>query len=220
MANYLVTGANRGIGLALVTLLAERGQSVVAVCRGPMPGVSGGVRVERGIDLTDPASCETLAERLQGMTLDVVIHNAGVLLPDSLETFRIEDLRAQLEINALAPLMLTRALLPRLESGGKVGIVTSRMGSIGDNTSGGYYGYRMSKAAVNMAAVSLANDLRPRGIAVGLYHPGYVRTRMTAGGGEIEPEVAARGILSHLDALSLSESGGFWHATRDGRLVF
>lgn len=86
------------------------------------------------------------------------------------------------------------------------------MGSIGDNGSGGHYGYRMSKAALNMAGVSLAHDLRPRGIAVAILHPGYVRTDMTGGGGHIDPPEAARGLLQRLDELTLESTGSFWHA--------
>jgi NAD(P)-dependent dehydrogenase (short-subunit alcohol dehydrogenase family) len=106
---------------------------------------------------------------------------------------------------------VTAALLPNLSSGSKIGIVTSRMGSIDDNTSGGHYGYRMSKVAVNMAGMSLSRDLADDGIAVGLLHPGMVATDMTGGRG-IPAEQAARGLIQRMDALSLSNTGSFWHA--------
>jgi NAD(P)-dependent dehydrogenase (short-subunit alcohol dehydrogenase family) len=86
------------------------------------------------------------------------------------------------------------------------------MGSIGDNTSGSHYGYRMSKAALNIAGVSLAKDLAPRGVAVAILHPGMVKTDMIAGHGQVEPLDAARGLVARLDALTLETSGGFWHA--------
>ena len=85
-------------------------------------------------------------------------------------------------------------------------------GSIDDNSSGGYYGYRMSKAALNMAAKSLAVDLKPAGVAVAILHPGMVKTDMVAGHGQVEPDDAARGLLARLDELTLESSGGFWHA--------
>jgi NAD(P)-dependent dehydrogenase (short-subunit alcohol dehydrogenase family) len=96
--------------------------------------------------------------------------------------------------------------------GTKIGIVTSRMGSIADNTSGSRYGYRMSKAAVNMAGVSLSRDLAERGVAVALLHPGYVRTGMTGGHGLVDADEAAGGLLARMDALSMDTSGTFWHA--------
>ena len=112
---------------------------------------------------------------------------------------------------ALAPVLLARSLLPNLPAGAKLALITSRMGSIDDNGSGGYYGYRMSKVALNMAGRSLAVDLRPRGIAVAILHPGMVATRMVGFAG-IPPQEAARGLLERIDALTLESSGRFWHA--------
>jgi len=110
-------------------------------------------------------------------------------------------------------LRVTDALRDRLGEGSKVALITSRMGSIDDNSSGGAYGYRMSKAALNMAGKSLAVDLRPRGISVAILHPGMVSTDMTGGhGGGVEPDVAAAGILARIARLTLETSGGFWHA--------
>jgi NAD(P)-dependent dehydrogenase (short-subunit alcohol dehydrogenase family) len=134
-----------------------------------------------------------------------------VLTRESLDTLDFDAIRRQFEINALGPLRLTATVLANLHRGSKVGIVTSRMGSIADNGSGGYYGYRASKAAVNAIGVSLARDLAERGVAVALLHPGMVATDMTGGSG-IPAEEAARGLIARLDALDLSTSGGFWHA--------
>jgi len=212
MASWLVTGANRGIGLALCRLLQARGDSVIAVCRTPSAELQElGVRIEAGIELTSDASLEDLASRLAGAQLDGALLNAGILEGDDLESFSAESLRRQFEVNALAPLLLARALLPHLSAGAKLGLITSRMGSIDDNGSGGYYGYRMSKTALNMAGRSLAVDLRPRGIAVAILHPGMVATRMVGFTGT-PPEQAATGLLARLDALSLDTSGRFWHA--------
>jgi len=212
MGVSVVTGANRGIGLELARQLEARGASVVAVCRRRSPELDAlGVRVESEIDVTEPAAWSRLADRLARDDIDLLIQNAGVLLADALEDVDPGKVRAQLELNAVAPLFLTRALAPRLRSGAKVALITSRMGSIGDNGSGGYYGYRMSKAALNAAGVSLAHDLKPRGVAVVMLHPGSVRTGMTHGHGMIEADEAARGLLRCIDELRLETSGRFLH---------
>ncbi|MFN6337166.1 MAG: SDR family oxidoreductase [Cyanobacteriota bacterium] len=214
MTTFLVTGANRGIGLEFCRQLRERGDQVIAACRLPSPELEAlGVRVESGVDLTSEAAIAGLVERLGGERIDGLILNAGLLEANSLDTLDPESVRRQFEVNALGPLRLTRALLDQLEAGGKVALITSRMGSIDDNSSGGSYGYRMSKVALNMAGKSLAIDLKPRGIAVAILHPGLVRTRMVAFNPQgIEPAEAVRGLLARIDALTLATSGTFWHA--------
>lgn len=212
MAPWLITGSNRGIGLELCRQLHERGEAVIAVCRQPSPELEGlGVRIESGIELSSEASLADLAGRLEGLQLAGAILNAGILEADDLESLDAESIRRQFEVNALAPLLLARALLPHLPAGSKLALITSRMGSLDDNGSGGYYGYRMSKVALNMAGRSLAIDLQPRGIAVAILHPGMVATRMVGFSG-IPPEQAARGLLERIEALSLDTSGRFWHA--------
>jgi NAD(P)-dependent dehydrogenase (short-subunit alcohol dehydrogenase family) len=212
MGVAVVTGANRGIGLEFARQLAARGASVVAVCRRSSPELEAlGVRVEAAIDVTEPAAWSRLAQRLAGDAVDLLIQNAGVLYPDTLADVAVDRVRAQLELNAIVPLFLTRALATRLHEGAKVALITSRMGSIGDNGSGGYYGYRMSKAALNAAGASLANDLKPRGVAVVMLHPGSVRTEMTRGRGMIDVDVSVRGLLQRIDELRLETSGRFLH---------
>ncbi len=212
MGISVVTGANRGIGLEFARQLKARGASVVAICRKSSPELDAlGVRIESGIDVTEPAAGSRLAERLAMDDIDLLIQNAGMLVADSLEDVDLDKLRAQFELNAVAPLMLTRALAPRLRKGSKVALITSRMGSIADNGSGGYYGYRMSKAALNAAGVSLAHDLKPRGVAVVMLHPGAVRTEMTRGHGMIEADESVRGLLQRIDELNLETSGRFLH---------
>ena len=152
---------------------------------------------------------------MAGVPLDLVIHNAGVLFDESLDALdeeAIANIRRQFEVNALAPLRLTARLAPQLVRGGKLALITSRMGSMADNTSGGYYGYRMSKAAMNAAGRSLAHDLAPRGVAVVMLHPGYVQTPMTDGRGDVDPATAARGLIARIDELTPASSGRFLHA--------
>jgi NAD(P)-dependent dehydrogenase (short-subunit alcohol dehydrogenase family) len=215
MSHIVITGANRGIGLALARRFAERGDSVVAVCREASDELLAlDVRVEPGIEVTDAASLRELAARLADVDIDVLVNNAGVMRSTSLDGLedQLDDIRLQFEVNSLAPLRVTRALADRMGNGARVAIVTSRMGSIADNDSGGHYGYRMSKAAVNMAGASLAVDLKPRGIAVGLLHPGYVRTGMTGHSGFIDAEESAAGLVRRIDELSLETTGSFRHA--------
>lgn len=217
MTTYLVTGANRGIGLEYCRQLQSRGDRVIAVCRSSSPELEGlGVRMETGVDLVDPAAITSMVKRLEGQAIDGLILNAGLLINTSLENLDGESIRRQFEVNALAPLLLARALLPQLLPGSKLILMTSRMGSIDDNTSGGSYGYRMSKVALNIAGRSLAIDLKPRGIAVAILHPGLVRTRMIDFNPQgISPEQAVRGLLARIEALTLESSGTFWHANGD-----
>ena len=212
MGHCVITGANRGIGLELARQLSARGASVIAACRTPSPELERlGVRIESGIDVSDPDSVKELAGRLKDVEIDLLINNAGVLSAESLGSVNYESINAQWAVNALGPLRVTEALLPMLRKGSKVVIITSRMGSIADNGSGGYYGYRMSKAAVNAAGMSLARDLSGKGIAVGLFHPGMVATEMTGRHG-LPPEESARSLIARIDDLSLASSGQFIHA--------
>ena len=216
MTTALITGAAGGIGRELARQLAERGTTVIAVCRKPSTELAAlPVRVEAGIDIATDAGCTELAARVAGVPLDLVIHNAGVLSQESLEKLddeAIARIRSQFEVNALAPLRLTALLAPQLARGAKLALITSRMGSIADNTSGGYYGYRMSKAALNAAGRSMAHDLAPRGVAVVLLHPGFVQTPMTGGRGDVDAATAARNLIARIDELKPAASGSFVHA--------
>ncbi len=213
MAAILITGAARGIGLALTRQFALRGDRVLALCRTPSAALEQieGIRVIGDVDVTDQAAIERLAAQLDKQALDAIIHNAGVLSNESLSDLDIGRIQHQFAVNSIAPLQLTQALLPNLRNGSKVVLITSRMGSIDDNSSGGMYGYRMSKAALNMAGKSLAIDLQPAGIAVGIFHPGMVATDMTGGQG-ISVEQAAEQLMLRIDQLSLASSGQFFHA--------
>ncbi len=213
MATALVTGANRGIGLELCRQLSKSGWTVIGVCRSPSADLQQlGVRVESGIDVTSDTDVADLAARLEGLRLDLLVNNAGLLSSETLGDLDFDRIRRQFEVNSLGPLRVTHSLLANLGKGSKVAIITSRMGSIADNTSGSRYGYRMSKAAVNMAGMSLSQDLRGSGIAVAILHPGFVRTGMTGGQGLIDADESAAGLLARIDALTLESSGGFWHS--------
>lgn len=214
MATFLVTGANRGIGTEYCRQLKARGDTVIAACRTASAELAAlGVRIEQDVDITSDAAVAGLLQRLDGLAIDGLIHNAGILERTSLEDLDPISLRRQFEVNAVAPLRLTRALLPQLPAGAKVILMTSRMGSIADNSSGGSYGYRMSKVALCMAGKSLAIDLAPRCIAVAILHPGLVRTRMTGFTAQgISVEQSVQGLLARIDALNLATSGSFWHA--------
>ncbi len=218
----LVIGANRGIGLELTRLLVARGQRVSATYRtdpGGLPTV-GSTTLIAGIDLEHP---ETLSALADGDRIDDLIVNAGIYpndRPNDKPSDRPDagqgaiDLSALIRgfaVNAAGPLLAVQALGKRLGEGSRVLLVTSRMGSIGDNDSGHSYAYRMSKAALNMAGKSLSIDLKPRGISVALIHPGWVRTDMTSGQGHLNASESAAGILARLDQLDPSTTGTFWH---------
>lgn len=210
----VITGANRGIGLALTEALRARGVTVVAGCRSSSPALEQtGAEVVSGVEVTTDSGIQRLASAVGERQVDLLVNNAGILLwNEDLGRLAPEGLRQQFEVNAVAPLLVTQALAPRLARGSKVALITSRMGSIADNGSGGHYGYRMSKAALNAAGMSLTRDLAPRGVAVAILHPGMVSTDMIGGRGQVSPDEAAKGLLARIDALTLETSGTFWHA--------
>lgn len=213
MATVVITGANRGIGLALAEVYAKRGDEVVAAVRKSSPALAKtGAEVHEGVEVVDEKSLARFAKALGGRYLDIVVNNAGVHRYDSIDALDFDAIREQFEVNALGPLRFTAALLPLLKPGAKVAIVTSRSGSIGDNGSGHTYGYRMSKAAVNMAGVNLAIDLKPRGILVAVLHPGMVATDMGSRANGIAPDLSASRLATRIDELSEATSGKFFHA--------
>ena len=213
MALILITGTNQGIGLELAKQFKARGDEVIAVCRKASEDLrAAGVEIIENVDVTDDASVANLVDAVGSRKIDVLINNAGVLTRETLDDLNFDRMRVQYEVNTLGPLRVTAALADKLVDGGKVGIVTSRVGSMADNGSGGNYGYRMSKAAANMVGVNLSHDFKPREIAVGLLHPGYVRTNMTGGNGQTDAASAASGLIERMDALSMATTGTFWHA--------
>jgi NAD(P)-dependent dehydrogenase (short-subunit alcohol dehydrogenase family) len=215
-STVLITGANRGVGLALARHYRDADWDVIGVCRSSGDDTAElrevASRVIEGIDVTHDEDVDRLTVELQGQRLDLLINNAGRLRDEVLGEIDFDSIREQMEINAYAPLRVTEALLGNLGEGSKVANITSRMGSIADNDAGGRYGYRASKAALNAIGKSLAVDLAPRGIGVIQLHPGYVQTRMVNFGGLITPEEAAAGIAARIEALTLATTGTFWHS--------
>ena len=215
----LVTGSSRGIGLELCRQLKERGDHVVATCRRSTDALSAlDVEVLEDVDVSDPESLNLLSIRLMERKIDWLLNNAGIL-----QSFGLNDLDANcsvkfkkmFDVNSLGPLLATKSLLKHLDRGSKVGLITSRMGSIADNDSGGSYAYRMSKAAANAAGKSLSIDLKSHGISVGILHPGYVRTDMTGHNGLMDVDEAVIGLIERMDNLNLTNTGSFWHTNGD-----
>ncbi len=219
MATVLVVGADRGIANCIATQLHQRGDEVIAACLGDGEDLTRqGIRVEPEVDVTSDIAVRRLAGRLgaSAARLDWLMHVAGVLGLDELGAIDYNDVRRQFEINAIGPLRTVEALRNLLTDDAKVGIVTSRVGSLGDNGSGGMYAYRMSKAAANMATLNLHHDLSPRGVSVLALHPGMVATDLTkdfpGNHAYIQPEEAATGLIRNMDELTIKTSGRFQHS--------
>ena len=211
--NIVITGANRGIGLALTKAYLARGDTVIALCRNSSDELrQTGAQVYSGIDLASPELLKESLTRLNISNIDVLINNAGVLAKESLHDWDPNTIDYQYRVNALGPLLVTQCLLRYCHRGSKIGFITSRMGSMTDNGSGGFYGYRMSKAALNALGVSMANDLKSEGIAVALLHPGFVQTEMVNNAGDVDTTTSAKGLVQRLDELTIETTGCFVHA--------
>ncbi|NMP31063.1 SDR family oxidoreductase [Thalassotalea sp. M1531] len=209
----VITGANRGIGLAMTRLFIEQGCQVYGLCRQSSEALErSGAKVVSGVDVATDEGIEVMVNALQGVAIDVLVCNAGILRDENLSQFNLDTMREQFEVNTLAPLRVVHALESQLLNGGKIAMITSRMGSIADNGSGGRFGYRMSKAALNAASVSLSVDLADKDIAVGIYHPGYVQTDMVGGRGDISAHEAASRIVGLINELAMSDTGVFKHS--------
>ena len=214
MSTYLITGANRGIGLELVRQLKDRGEDVIATCRATSSELNSlSVRVETGIDITSGDSVMKLRENLNDTKVDILIQNAGIAEFNALSNLDPQSILHQFNVNALSPLCFVQTMLSHLRKPAKIALISSRMGSIEDNSSGGSYGYRMSKVALCMAGKSLSVDLKSKDISVAILHPGLVSTRMTgftASG--IQPKESVKGLIKRIDELTLDNTGTFWHS--------
>jgi len=218
MPTALVTGSNRGIGLEFVRQYAADGWRVLAACRNPraakeLAAISGDVKLHK-LDVADDSQVRALAKSLAGEPIDLLLNNAGVGGPDTefgktpadawLEVFRV---------NTIAPLHVAEQFIGNLEAGRRRLIVniTSRMGSIADNGSGGSYIYRTSKAALNMVAKSMAQDLKGRRMIVVVFHPGWVKTDMGGRSAPVTPQASVAGMRAKIDALTPADSGKFFN---------
>lgn len=216
MSTVVITGANRGIGLAMATQFKNKGHDVIALCRQSSPSLDSlAVKVIENVDVATAQGLAKMVDSLRGVAIDILINNAGILRDESLGDLNNETIVEQFMVNALAPLQVVDALRTHLSSGSKVVLITSRMGSIADNGSGGRYGYRMSKAALNAAGMSLSKDLAQDNISVGLYHPGWVQTEMVSGTGDISAQEAATRLTQLILAQDMTQTGLFKHSNGD-----
>jgi NAD(P)-dependent dehydrogenase (short-subunit alcohol dehydrogenase family) len=217
---WMITGANRGIGLALTMELLRRGDHVVAAARDPwggalaeLAGVHVGELTPLELDVTSDESVAAAKRALAGRPLDVLVNNAGLYGPrDRQSAFEMDfdAWREVFEVNVYAPLRVAQAFLPNIEagSGRKIATISSRMGSLGGNPSGAI-AYRSSKTAVNMAMVAFGNAVRASEIAVLLVHPGWVQTDMGGGGADIPATESAAGLIETIDASGMAETNSF-----------
>ena len=209
MPHALITGANRGLGLEFARQYKEAGWDVVATARQSSPELEAlGVRVET-LDMQDLDAVERFGERLD--RLDLLIANAGTYGPREVTSAdKARDWAETFVTNTIAPFLLAQSVLPLVEaSSGKLIAVSTKMGSIEDNTSGGFIAYRSSKAALNAAWRSLALEARSRGVTAAVLHPGWVQTRMGGASAPLEPEESVAGMRRVIDALAPEQSGGF-----------
>lgn len=218
---YVVTGANRGIGLEFVRQLSTRGDEVIATARRPgkaedlqkvAENVAASVEIHR-LDITDQTSVNQFARDLDGEAIDVLINNAGVLHRGGgpKQGFDFDEIQTDFEVNAKGTLRVIESLVSNVveDGGGKIVNVTSKMGSIEDNGSGGSYAYRMAKCALNMATRSLALDLSGDGVVAFVIHPGWVKTRMGGTNALISTEESVSNMIDRIDDAGREQSGKF-----------
>jgi NAD(P)-dependent dehydrogenase (short-subunit alcohol dehydrogenase family) len=219
----LITGASRGLGLEFARQYAAGGWRVIATCRQPkaakaLAAIKGDTRI-RALDVTDPAQVRALARALKSEAIDLLISNAGIYGPRK-ETFGQVDLEAWhrvFETNVMGPMMVAEAFADHVARSERKTIValTSMMGSIAENRSGGSYIYRSSKAALNMVMKGLTYTLKPRKISVVLLHPGWVRTDMGGASAHLGIEESVTAMRNLIAGLKPADSGRFFNY--DGR---
>jgi NAD(P)-dependent dehydrogenase (short-subunit alcohol dehydrogenase family) len=220
MTTVLVTGANRGIGLEFVRQYAADGADVIACCRDPsaaselkaLVGASGGnVRVMK-LDVASEGDISALKTALGGQPIDILINNAGISGPlrQSADDIDLEGWLETFRVNTVAPVVVSQALHANLRAGAgkKLAAITSQLGSTASN-GGQRYAYRSSKAALNNAMRGLSQDWARDGIAVGIYHPGWVRTDMGGASAPVTPEASVRGLRQRIAELNPATSGAY-----------
>ena len=215
--SILITGANRGVGLALAELAASQGQAVIGTYRGKTSPTVKGIDWQ-SLDVTDPHAHHALSARLAGKPLSLLVCNAGVYLDKGQA---VDDGYAKpmwdetFNVNVTGVFLTIQALLPNIRAGkGKIAIISSQMGS-DTRAPGGSYIYRASKAAALNLGRNLSSDLKSEGISVGIYHPGWVQTDMGGSGADITVEQSANGLMQRFQALSIATTGCFetWNGT-------
>lgn len=227
MAKYLITGTNRGIGLELVKQTLAQGHEVIATCRDPDAAAdlkalasADGLRIMT-LDLGDSASRAALVKSLAGQAIDVLINNAGVYGPRDavLGSLDESEWAKVMLIDVIAPVLLTQALLPNLHQGSerRIAFLSSKMGSITDNGSGGAYIYRSAKTALNQAVKCLSIDMQPEQFIVLSLHPGWVLTDMGGPGALIDTQTSVAGMLQVLSEARPVDNGSF--ITYDGKRI-
>jgi NAD(P)-dependent dehydrogenase (short-subunit alcohol dehydrogenase family) len=222
MATWLITGAGRGIGLEMARQVSARGDDVIGTVRDPDKAGAlrdTGARVEI-VDVSDPVAIDRLGSRMAGQAIDVLVNNAGIgRFGGAVKDLSAEELHRYMAVNAIGPILVVKALLESLRAGGgkKIASVTSLMGSIGDNGSGGAYGYRASKAALNMLNASLALELKREGFACLVLNPGWVKTDMGGAGAPTPVDVSVRGLVRVIDSATPEVTGRFFD--HDGKAL-
>jgi len=208
-----VVGSNRGIGLEITKKLISEKHEVYAFCRKPSQDLQKAEpkQIIEDFEVTSLDAMKSSLESLDQKDFDALIHVSGVLKSDTFEDFNVDDITNQFKVNSLGPILSSKAFKPYLKSDAKVALLTSRMGSIEDNSSGDMYGYRMSKAALNMAGKNLAHDYKEDGVTVLMLHPGYVQTDMTNNNGDVSPKESAAKLIDLIMSKGFEESGTFWH---------
>jgi NAD(P)-dependent dehydrogenase (short-subunit alcohol dehydrogenase family) len=214
MATWLITGANRGIGLEMVRQLAAKGERVIATARDP--GAATELRSIAAqilpLDVASPASVEALGVAIQGLPIDVLVNNAGVSSTSkTLATIDAAEMARVMAINAMGPILTTKAAIDSLRAGSRKVVVhiTSQLGSIANNSGGSTYAYRASKAALNQFNRSLSNELAPEGFTCVAIHPGWVKTDMGGPSAHLTPEQSVRSMLGVIATLGVDRSGAF-----------
>lgn len=218
-----VTGAAQGLGLAMAQRFAAEGATVVLADRSAEALTLAGDDLRRTapaglrtdiVDVTSSRDVDTWVADVHAETgaIDVLINNAGITNNSPWETEPFDIMRAQFEVNALAPIEVTRRLLPSLASNAKIVMISSRLGSIANTTAAiPDLGYRMSKAALNIAGKLIAESLKPNGTTVMMIHPGYVKTEMNFGDGDIDAATSAKGVIALIDRVGPDQTGTYWH---------
>jgi len=218
MPTVFITGANRGLGLEFTRQYAAAGYTVIATCRNPigvgeLASIPGDIHVH-GLEVTSGAQLARLADDLAETPIDILINNAGIFGPRGCGPAEIDlsQWHNVMEINAMTPLLVSAAFSRNVAATqGKIITISSNMGGMTNNTSGGDYIYRSSKAAVNAVMKSLSIDLKDKSISVGLIHPGWVKTDMGGDGADITVEESVSGMRRVIEDLSMSSTGCFFN---------